>query len=299
MKESTKVMWQKHGWRVDRFVHNYYYFLFYYPYVAILHKFVLLLRYLTWFKPIIPVGKMIFNRYHSKVLSAEDTRKIFSLNTDVRHISDANKKIVPYKYATKIIFQEPQNIVVMDCPCKKATHAPAEDISSCIAIGKSVTSFWLEHCGKYNPRRISQQEAMDIIERFRRKKHITQAFFKVATGGSTGVICNCHPDTCVSLMATKFSGQISDQLSMTAASGYSVSFDGEKCAACGICADMCGFDAIYFKDDHRIYQKERCMGCGLCVDHCPEKAIKLYADSEKPQPLDLDRVMADAAETVN
>ncbi|MEZ4576665.1 MAG: hypothetical protein R2861_00620 [Desulfobacterales bacterium] len=54
---------------------NYYYF--YYPYVAILHKFVLLLRYLTWFKPIIPVGKMIFNRYHSKVLSAEDTRKIF------------------------------------------------------------------------------------------------------------------------------------------------------------------------------------------------------------------------------
>ncbi|MEZ4576666.1 MAG: hypothetical protein R2861_00625 [Desulfobacterales bacterium] len=38
------------------------------------------------------------------------------------------------------------------------------------------------------------------------------------------------------------------------------------------------------KDDHRMYQKERCMGCGPRVDHCPEKAIKSYADPEKPQP---------------
>ncbi len=291
-------MLQKHGWRLDRFVHNYYYFLFYYPYVAILHKFVLLLKYLTWFKPIVPVGKMVFNRYHSKVLSAGDTGKIFSLNEDIRYISDENKKIVPYKYATKIIFQEPENIVVMDCPCKKSNNAPEEDINSCLAVGKSVSSFWLEHCKKYHPRKISQKEAMAIIEHFRKKKHITQAFFKVATGGSTGVICNCHPDTCVSLQATKFSGRISDQLSMTAKSGYSVVFDNEKCIQCRTCADVCGFEAMMFEDGQRIYNKELCMGCELCVENCPQNALSLYIDPDKPLPLDLDIVRASAANGV-
>lgn len=284
MKDSTKLMFQKHGWRVDRFVHNYFYFLFYYPYVAILNKFVLLLKHLSWFKPIVPVGKMIFNRYHSKVLSYEDTHKIFTLDEDLQYISDENKKIIPFKYATKILFQEPEHIVVMDCPCKKANKAPEEDINSCLAVGKNLSSFWLEQCGKYNPRKISQEEAMAIIERFRKKKHITQAFFKVATGGSTGVICNCHPDTCVSL-ATRLSGKISNQLSMTAKSGYSVAVDEEKCIQCGNCADMCGFEAMSFNDDKRTYNKELCMGCGLCVENCPEK----------PLPLDLDQIKIHAA----
>jgi ferredoxin len=220
MKESTKVMFQKHGWRVDRFVHNYYYFLFYYPYVAILHKLVLLLKYLAWFKPIVPVGKMIFNRYHSIVLAYDDNRKI------------------------------------------------------------------------------SQEEAMEIIERFRKKKHITQAFFKVATGGSTGVICNCHPDTCVSLQATNLAGKISNQLSMTAKSGYSVAVDEDKCIACGNCADMCGFEAMTFIDGQRMYKKELCMGCELCVENCPENALSLYIDSAKPLPLDLDQIKSQAATAI-
>jgi ferredoxin len=281
-------MLQKHGWRVDRFIHNYFYFLYYYPYVAILRQLVLRLPFLGWCKPIVPLGKMIFNRYHAKVLSYKDTRKIFSLNEDLQYISDENKKIVPYKYATKIIFQEPENIVVMDCPCKKACHAPAEDINSCLAVGKSITSFWLEHCQKYHPRKISQEEAIRIIEQFRKKKHITQAFFKVATGGSTGVICNCHPDTCVSLQATKFSRRISRELSMTAQSGYSVAVDEGKCVQCGTCADMCGFEAMTFENGHRVYRRDLCMGCELCVENCPENALSLYSDPEKLQPLDLD-----------
>ena len=143
MKASTRIMLKKHGWRVDRFVHNYLYFLFYYPYVRISYLFVRSLKYLGWFKPLTPVGKMVFNRYHAKVLSHGDTRKIFALNEDLRYVSDDNKKIIPYKYATRIIFQEPDFIVVMDCPCKLSTGAAPEDINSCIAVGReSVRSGW-------------------------------------------------------------------------------------------------------------------------------------------------------------
>ncbi len=290
MKESTRIMFKKHGWRMDRFLHNYFYFRFYYPYVNILNKFVASLKYLTWCKPLIPIGKMIFNRYHSKVLSYEDTRKIFTLNEDLRIETHGNKQIIPYKYATRIIFQEPQFIAVMDCPCKKATGAPAEDINSCIAVGRGVASFWLEHCGKYHPRQITQAEALAVIDRFRKKGHVTQAFFKVATGGSTGVICNCHPDTCVSLQATRLAVGIDKSLSMTVESGYSVAHKADLCIQCRVCVDSCGFGTIVFKNDVRIYDNRRCLGCELCVQQCPTGALSLYRDPDKSLPLDLDRV---------
>jgi ferredoxin len=268
--------------------------VFYYPYVKIAYWIVLSLKYLKWFKTIVPVGRMVFNRYHAKVLSYDDTRKIFALDEDIRIISDENKRIIPYKYATKIIFQEPEYIVVMDCPCKMATHAPAEDINSCIAVGRGVSSFWLEHCQKYHPRRILPQEALEIVRRFRKKSHINQAFFKVATGGSTGVICNCHPDTCVSLRATCMLSKIDNSLSMSAESGYSVRCDDEKCSNCGICEEVCHFSAIEFINGRRDYHRTACLGCGLCVENCPEGALAMYVDPDKPLPLDLDRIREEA-----
>ena len=298
MRESTWLTVKKHGWRVDRFIHNYLYFLFYYPYVWIMHKVVRSLKYLTWCKPIVPIGRMVFDRYHAKVLSREDALKIFTLNKDVRVDSDANKRIIPFKYATRIIFQEPEFIAVMDCPCKKSTGAAPEDINSCIAVGRNVASFWLEHCGKYNPRKITQAQAIAIIDRFRKKQHITQAFLKVATGGSTGVICNCHPDTCVSLQATRLAGNIDKSLSMTAGSGYSIRHDDARCIHCGVCATICRFGGITFADDIRSYDRDVCLGCGLCVENCHQEAISLYVDPDKPLPLDLDLIQAAQKERV-
>jgi len=291
VKESTWLMAKKHGWRVDRFVHNYFYFLFYYPYVWVMHKVVLSLKYLSWCKPLVPIGKMVFDRYHAKVLSRADTGQIFTLNEDIRIDLDENKRIIPYKYATRIIFQEPEFITVMDCPCKKSTGADPADIHSCIAVGRKVGLFWLEHCKKYNARKISQTEAMEIIIRLRGKGHITQAFLKVATGGSTGVICNCHPDTCVSLQATRLAGNIDKSLSMTAASGYSVRIDNSKCISCCNCAIICPFGVIAFNDEKRNYNREKCLGCGLCVENCQQKAMSLYVDPDKLLPLDIDAIL--------
>jgi ferredoxin len=290
MKQSTKVMFKKHGWRVDRFIHNYIYFVFYYPYVKVVYFFLPALKYLTWFKPFVPIGKMAFNRYHAKVLSSGDTRKIFELNQDISDISNENKQIIPYKYATKIIFQEPEFIAVMDCPCKKSANAPQEDINSCIAVGKWLATFWLDHCQKYNARKITQKEALDIISDFRKRDHITQAFFKVATGGCTGVICNCHPDTCVSLQATMLSSKIDKNLSMTAKSGYSIEHDPDKCKYCETCAEVCKFGVIEFNNGSRSYNSNVCLGCEQCVENCQEGALSLYIDPTKPLPLDLDKI---------
>ena len=291
MRDSTKMMAKKHGWRVDRFVHNYIYFIFYYPYVrTAYHSFRIASKYLSWFKPLNPMIGAILARYHSKVLSYGDTEKFFTINEDLRAITDQNKEIVPFKYAHKIIFQEPEHLAVMDCPCKKTLKDEDWAINSCIAIGKGLSSFWLDHGEKYHARKITQQEAIDMVKKFRDHGYVTQSFFKVATGGSTGVVCNCHPDTCVSLQATKFSKKFSNKLTMTAEAGYAVTHDEKKCEKCGTCAEICPFDAIEVSDITWTYDKDQCYGCELCVEKCEKKALTLYNDDEKCDPLDLDLV---------
>ena len=46
--------------------------------------------------------------------------------------------------------------------------------------------------------------------------------------------------------------------------------DRDKCTQCGLCIELCRFDAI-----DQTYEVDRidCEGCGVCVDFCPEQAI--------------------------
>jgi len=288
LKPSTIAIFKKHGWRVDRAIHNYLYFVFYYPYVFILyHTFKFLTDHFSWFTPLRHFLKFAFDRYHAKILSFGDTRKILELNRDIAHISDSNRSIIPYKFAYKIIFTEPDFIAVMDCPCKKTMGDEEWAIHSCIAIGKPVASFWLEHGKKYNAERITQHQALELIKNFRKHGYITQAFFKVATGGSTGVICNCHPKSCVSLKATQFAKKFDDSLSMNAAAGYSVVHDETKCKHCGDCSRICPFNAISVSNTSWMYNKNDCAGCELCVEHCTHNALSMDIDKSKPRPLDI------------
>jgi len=297
MKESTKIMMKNHGWRYDKFIHNYIYFAFYRPYVTfVLYLFRFLAGALSWLKPLNVVLDMALSRYHAKFLSLNDATKIFTLNENVMATSDENKRIIPFKYAHDIIFKDPQVVAVMDCPCivaKKGRENLGEcgPINRCFAVGKGLASFWVEHCQKYNARYISQEEASALLKDFRKRGHITQAFFKVATGGRTGVICNCCPECCVSLEANELAKKFNSSNRMSIESGYSVKRDPKKCKNCGSCAKICHFNAIEFeRGKWGHYSKWDCMGCGLCVEHCPNGALSLYVDEAKSLPLDIDLV---------
>ena len=50
--------------------------------------------------------------------------------------------------------------------------------------------------------------------------------------------------------------------------------DPEKCTECGLCRDLCRFDAI--GEDFVVYGFS-CEGCGLCYNACPEGAV-LFED---------------------
>ena len=298
MRASTKVLMAKHGWRVDKAVHNYLYFVFYYPYVWILTQFVdYVAPYISWIKPLNPIVAMMVNRYHAKMLSGGNVTKILELKEDISAITDKNKRIVPFPYAYKILLQNPEYIALMDCPCKKAAGVTdPEMLNSCLCIGSKTGEFWVDHCDKkYHARKISQEDALDMVRKFRKKGYITQAFFKVATGGSTGVICNCYKDSCTALRAHMTMRKWNNpDFRMSAESGYSVIHDPAKCTNCGTCVKICQFEAIESADGKRgHYDKWNCLGCGICTEHCPSGALELYRDMQRSVPLDLDIVRSE------
>jgi len=52
----------------------------------------------------------------------------------------------------------------------------------------------------------------------------------------------------------------------------------EKCERCGLCMDLCRFDAIYFEDGQFVVDDVRCEGCGFCYRACPSQAIEMVSE---------------------
>ncbi len=51
--------------------------------------------------------------------------------------------------------------------------------------------------------------------------------------------------------------------------------DPEKCTACGICAEVCRFDALIPGDEAYRIDSLACEGCASCFYQCPEEAIRM------------------------
>jgi MinD superfamily P-loop ATPase len=66
-------------------------------------------------------------------------------------------------------------------------------------------------------------------------------------------------------------------------SGFEAVIHQERCAACGICMQVCRFDAVTMRRNGRdAYEIDEtaCEGCGVCEYRCPEAAIEMrQADS--------------------
>ena len=293
MKQSSKNIIKFHGLRIDRALHNYLYFTQYHRYVPLfitLGK--LVVKLLGNLKLSAAMYKGVFDRYHSKVMTLEDATKILSLNQPIDLGPDHTKRIIPYPYANNIVFNEPDYIAVMDCPCRLRQENPCQPITVCMAIGKHFADLWLEHCDKYNVRKISQEEALDLIKKLHEDGKVTTAWLKVGTGGITGVLCHCCSCCCGGMQGRLIARQLKygKELSNIAPSGYSVEIDEEKCISCGECSDICSFNAIQKVDGKFVMSIEECMGCGICVENCKQKARTLVRDTAKGDPLDIDFV---------
>ncbi|MBO8160515.1 MAG: 4Fe-4S binding protein [Thermosipho sp. (in: Bacteria)] len=57
--------------------------------------------------------------------------------------------------------------------------------------------------------------------------------------------------------------------------GKKAVIDPKKCDGCGICKEVCRFEAVIYKNNIYKIDQYACEGCNACVISCPQKAIKL------------------------
>ena len=172
------------------------------------------------------------------------------------------------------------DVAVLQCACRQNRDNPCEPLQVCMAIGQPFVDFVLEHHPK-GSRRITQAEALELLEAEHERGHLHSAWFKDACLGRFYAICNCCKCCCGGVETMVKYGAPS-----MASSGYVAQVDETLCAACATCADACVFEAIEM-DGTAIVNWESCMGCGVCVGQCPNEAVTLVRDERKGVPLDV------------
>ena len=225
--------------------------------------------------------------YHGKVVPFEAATQLVTVEEDVT-LTDL-EPMIPYALARDIVLQHPDHIVVLECPCRAARPNPCQPLDVCLIVGEPFASFVIEH----HPRRarwITQGEAVEILRAEQERVHVSHAFFKDAMLGRFYAICNCCACCCGAMQAHQHGTP------MLASSGFVAQVDTERCAACGLCADYCQFAALSVDGDCAVVDAAACMGCGVCVSKCPEGALSLQRALDRGQPLEIQELIAHAAQ---
>jgi len=226
------------------------------------------------------------NFYHAKVLTTEHARKLLTLKEDIN--ITPSERVMPFKIARQLLVENPGSIAAAPCTCRlysKSQCFPKEK-EICLFVGDPQAAFIAEQ----NPmaRKVSQDEAIHILEIAQDHGFVHCAYFEKAVGERLNAICNCCKCCCGGIMAwNTFEGAVP----MLAPSGFLAQIN-EECIGCGDCVDACQFNAIRLDEgnDMAIVNETRCMGCGVCENVCTNEAITLERVPSKGDPMDIDEM---------
>ncbi len=216
--------------------------------------------------------------YHGKVVPLSTAVKLVTINEDIK-ITNL-EKVIPYPRARDIILQNPEHILALECPCRSARENPCLPLDVCLIIGDPFASFVEEHHPRRS-RRITPEEAVEILKAEDARGHVHHAFFKDAMLGRFYAICNCCACCCAALRSHQHGTP------MLASSGYVCEVDESLCIGCGECEEFCQFGALRVEGYVSVVDTEKCMGCGVCVEKCAQGALELRREPGKGTPLEL------------
>jgi len=231
-------------------------------------------------------GNAWANAYHGKVVPIDEAKRLVSIEEEIV-IKDL-EQVIPYTRAKDIIMHNPQTIVALDCPCRMAREDHCTPVDVCLVVGDPFASFVLEHQPEKS-RLISSEEAMGILQAEHNRGHVSHAFFKDAMLNRFYAICNCCSCCCGAFQAHN------NGTPLLMSSGYSANLDSDLCEGCETCTEYCQFSAIEMVNNKALIHSEDCFGCGVCVDKCTQSAITLNRDPAKGIPLEIHKLMEEAA----
>jgi len=220
--------------------------------------------------------------YHAKVMTNEEAKKLITIQEDVPF--QRIEKVVPYPTARDIVLSSPAKLTVYECGCRLARKEHCEPTQVCLWIGEPFADFMREH-HPLEGRKITQQEALEILSAEHTRGHGHTAWFKDAMLDRFYVICNCCPCCCGGIEV-----MVKYDIPMLASSGYVAQVNDELCQVCGSCVDICPFKALSL-EAVAVLDWEKCMGYSVCIDQWPEEAIALILDDQKGTPLNVHRLI--------
>jgi ferredoxin len=226
--------------------------------------------------------------YHGKVVPLDSAVQLVAINEEIQ-ITNL-EKVIPYLKARDIILKNPEHILVLECPCRSARVNPCLPLDVCLIVGDPFASFVEEHHPRRS-RRITQDEAVEILRAEDERGHVHHAFFKDAMLGRFYAICNCCACCCGAMQAHQHGTP------MLASSGYVCQVDHRLCLACGECNEYCQFGALSLGEAASVVDQEKCMGCGVCVEKCAQGALSLEREVGKGEPLEISQLMMAVPET--
>ena len=225
-------------------------------------------------------GKSFADSYHGKVIPAADLTRLIRVGRSLE--LQVPEHILPYSAARDLILQNPEDLAVLDCPCRASMPKPCLPLDVCLIVGRTFVDFVLTHHPSKS-RHIGAEEAVRIVADSLKRGHVTHAFFKEAVLGRFYAVCNCCPCCCGAMQAQR------DGVPMLVSSGFLAVADPQTCNGCGRCVRKCPFKAITFTNvagrPSPDIAPALCMGCGVCVAQCPTNSLRLERDPPLPAPL--------------
>ncbi|GAB4188091.1 MAG: hypothetical protein Kow00108_24850 [Calditrichia bacterium] len=291
IKEAKKIK----DYSLKDWIHGYIYIKFPYLYIGVgkgEHKFSAFFDKLWKMFNKIPIGnnhnhsgKDFAEGYHGKVVPLEQATQLVKVDREIK--IDDLEAIIPYSRARSLIMKNPDHIAVLECPCRASKENPCLPMDVCLIIGEPFVSFVLEHHPQKS-RKISSDEAVQILTEEDKRGHVHHAFFKDAMLQRFYAICNCCSCCCGAMKAMQ------NGVPMLAPSGYVLEIEHAECVGCGECIQYCQFNALELKDKKAHVIFEKCYGCGVCVDKCPHHAHQLVRSADKGEPLEIKELMKKA-----
>ena len=111
----------------------------------------------------------IADTYHGKAIPLQTARELVMVNQPI-HKPDL-EHVIPYTTARAIILENPDHIVVIDCPCRVAKEEHFSPVDVCLIVGEPFASFISEHQPEKS-RWISPEEAVRILEEEDERGHV-------------------------------------------------------------------------------------------------------------------------------
>ena len=196
----------------------------------------------------------IYTRYliHGEILVHHDA---FLGHQD--HSGRLPHRVVYHENALKMIEKE-TDLCVTDCMCRMISKKCDSPLKTCILVGPEA-----RRRNQINPeQRLTICQATHILKTSFERHLIHNAIFVL---GNLVEICNCCKCCCLPILGVK------KGFESLLPSGFMAVKSNGACDMCGICEDICPFDAII----NGIIHHDRCFGCGLCAYKCPSQSIEL------------------------